>query len=99
MRRQRVVRVGIAVVVGLGTWVITGWPVGGVAAGCAAFFLPSFFTVGRQMERRIVATPDSRTRERRLRARSGRGRRPRNQQISITTPTAARTPARGAIRV
>ena len=32
---------------------ITGWPVGGIAAGCAAFFLPAFFTVGRQMERRI----------------------------------------------
>ena len=53
MRRQRVIRLGIAVAAGLGTWVITGWPVGGVAAGCAAFFLPSFFTVGRQMERRI----------------------------------------------
>ena len=45
--------IGIAVAVGLGTWLITGWPVGGVAAGCAAFFLPAFFTVGRQMERRI----------------------------------------------
>src|SRR6476661_3176100 len=45
--------VGIALAVALGTWVITGWPVGGVAAGCAAFFLPSFFTVGRLMERRI----------------------------------------------
>jgi len=53
MRRQRVIRLGISVVAGLGTWLITGWPVGGVAAGCAVFFLPSFFTVGRQMERRI----------------------------------------------
>jgi Flp pilus assembly protein TadB len=53
MRRQRVIRLGIAVAAGLGTWLITGWPVGGVAAGCAAYFLPSFFTVGRQMERRI----------------------------------------------
>ena len=53
MRRHRVIRFGIAVAVGLGTWLITGWPVGGVAAGAAAFFLPAFFTVGRQMERRI----------------------------------------------
>jgi len=53
MRRQRVVRFGIAAAVGLGTWVLTGWPVGGVAAGAAAFFLPAFFTVGRLMQRRI----------------------------------------------
>src|SRR6476659_8713679 len=53
MRRHRVIRLGIALAAGLGTWVITGWPVGGVAAGCAVFFLPSFFTVGRQMQRRI----------------------------------------------
>lgn len=53
MRRQRLVRLGISVAVGLGTWLITGWPVGGVAAAAAAFFLPAFFTVGRQMERRI----------------------------------------------
>ena len=53
MRRERVIRIGIAFAAGLGTWLITGWPVGGVVAGCAVFFLPSFFTVGRQMERRI----------------------------------------------
>lgn len=53
MRRQRVIRFGIAGAVGLGTWVLTGWPVGGVAAGAAAFFLPAFFTVGRLMQRRI----------------------------------------------
>src|SRR5664280_1018114 len=53
MRRHRVIRVGIATAVGLGTWLLTGWPVGGVAAGAAAFFFPAFFTVGRLMQRRI----------------------------------------------
>ena len=52
MRRHRVIRFGIAATVGLGTRVLTGWPVGGVAAA-AAFFLPAFFTVGRLMQRRI----------------------------------------------
>jgi hypothetical protein len=53
MRRQRVIRIGISVAVGLGAWLLTGWPVGGVAGGCAEFFRPAFFTVGRQMEQRI----------------------------------------------
>lgn len=53
--RQRKARmIAISIVVGGIVWLLTKWPVGGIAAGAATYFLPFFFTVGTIASKRIA---------------------------------------------
>ncbi len=51
--RRRLSKYGLAVMVGLLIWLISGWPVGGLLVGFAVIGLPYFFAAGRIAARRI----------------------------------------------
>lgn len=52
--RARAARLGAGVAVALGVWVLSGWPVAGVAAMALWVLVPYFFGAGRVAARRIA---------------------------------------------
>lgn len=52
-RRAAVIRSVVAVAVGLVVWLLSGWPIAGIGTAAAMLFVPAFFTINRQIERRI----------------------------------------------
>ena len=54
MARQRVVRTGIAVGGGLVTWLLTGWPIGGLAVTALVLTVPFFFGGAKVAAARIA---------------------------------------------